>query len=241
MRTRLGLKVLGLSALVMGVMAIGVPGAAHAEEGACWGYINPSTKELKCFSKSTLAPKTSISVENNTGTLLIVNVNLEILCTGLAIIEGGEITGNSFLGRAELSGCISLSKTPLTKLNPCTPSDPVAGLGKIRTEKGIGLIVLHNGEPTVELKSDVGSEVLAKVFLGEECSVSEELIVSGKLILHDAGGKASFEEHKLTHLAREFPSLQLMRIGVNKATIDGTATIALEGPHNTLLWGGHAG
>ena len=49
MRTRLGLKVLGLSALVMGVMAIGTTGAAQAEVGACWGYMHASV--LKCFGE----------------------------------------------------------------------------------------------------------------------------------------------------------------------------------------------
>lgn len=236
-----GLKALGLSALVMSVMAVGAADVAHAEEGACWGYINSSTGELDCFSTS-LAPKTAISIENNTGTLLVENLNFETLCTGVTIIESGAITGNAILGRGEFSGCVSLTRTPTLSILPaCTPVDPVAGPGKIRSEKVIGLIVLHNGEPVVEIKPDVEGGALAKIFRGEECAIGEEVIVSGKVFLHDAGGKTSFEEHKLTHLAEEFSGLQLMRIGVNKATIDGTGTIALTSPHNALEWGGHAG
>ena len=243
MRTRLGLKVLGLSALIMGVMAIGTTGAAQAESGACWKYLIAGGA-TKCFGENVngvpLEPQPEAEFENKTGTLLINNVNLEVLCTGAKFIEGGGLglNGSVLLGRVEFNGCVSLSRTPtLTKLNPCTPNDPVAGLGNIRTEKGTGLIVLHNGEPVVELKPDTGT-TLAKIFLGEECSVSEELIVSGKLVIQDQGGKAAFETHATTHLIREFPSLQLMKVGVNSATIDGTAVVKLPGAHNALSWAG---
>jgi hypothetical protein len=238
MRTRTGLKALGLSALVVGVMAVGTSGVAQAEVGACWGYTSGAT--LSCFS-TTLEAKPLIALEGNTNTLLIANLNLEILCTAAAFIEGGTFSANGsiLLGRLDFSGCITLTKTPtLTKLNACTPQDPVGRLGHIRSEKGTGLIVLHSGEPVVELKPDVGT-VLAKIFLGELCAHTEEIIITGKLIIQEAGGKASFETHQLTHLSREFASLQLMRAGANVATIDGTASITLATPHQEFKWAGH--
>ena len=251
MRTRLGLKVLGLCALVMGTMAIGTAGVAQAETGACWGYLNAKA-ELKCFGEKVgtevLEAKPIFALENNTGTLLIENLNFEILCTGVEFDEGGQLAlnGSILLGRLKFTGCIALSKTPeLKKLASCTPKDPTGGAGVILTEKFTGLIVLHEltsdkvKDPVVLLKPDTG-EILAKMHLGEECSVGEELIVKGEIVLTDCGGKASFSEHKLTHLFQEFGALQLMRVGVNKATIDGSANVTLAAPHNALKWAGLA-
>lgn len=238
MRARLKFRVPGLCTLVMSVMVIGAfPSVTQAETGACWGYMSGGS--LQCFSAS-LEAQPVVELEGQNWLLLIANVNLEISCTGLSFVEGGQLAANGtiLLGRIEFSGCISSSKTPtLTKLGSCTPNDPIAGLGKIRTEKGKGLIVLHNGEPVLLLLPDTGL-TLAKIFLGEECAVSEELIVGGELVLQDVGGKASFEEHKLAHLVREFTGLQLMHVGVNKATIDGTAVVRLASPHNALTWAG---
>ena len=250
MRTRLGLKVLGLSALVMGLMAIGTAGVAHAEAGACWKYLLAGGA-TKCFGENVngvpLEARPTIKFENNTGTLLIANVNLEVLCTSAKFVGAGTegmlaLNGEILLGRVQFEGCISLSRTPtLSKLNTCTPNDPVAGLGKILTEKGTGLIVLHllaggSKIPLVKLSPDVGL-TLAKIFLGEECAVSEELIVTGHLDIQDTGGKTPFEEHKKVHLIEE-SSLKLMTVGVNQATIDGTAEVSLEGDHSALFWGG---
>ena len=252
MRTRLGLKVLGLSALVMGVMAIGTTGAAQAEPGACFGYLAPS---LTCFS--SLEPDPLIAFENNTGTLLIANVNLEVLCTSASFIESGKLGGTGvLLGRLKFEGCISLEKNaPLKKLNSCTPHDPVGGLGTIITKKGEGLIQLHNGEPVLKLSPDDPNLILALIELGEECSVSEGLIVKGHLVIrdspttHEVGGvklvlktsKEQFETHAASHLIEEHPTLHLMTVGINSALIDGTAVVTLKSPHNNLLWAGHAG
>lgn len=254
MRARLGLKVLGLCALVMSATAIGTSSAAQAEAGACFGYAD-AILGLRCFGE-VLEAKTEPVFENNTATFLINNLNLEVLCTTAASIEGGTLSTNGSIlsGRIEFGGCISLSTTPtLTKLIACTPNDPVAGLGKIRTEKGTGLIVLHNGEPVISLGPSTGT-TLVRIFLGEECSLSEELIVQGKLILQDAPlthvvekegkketvvlktAKEQSIKHMITHLMQEFPGLKLMTVGVNKATIDGTAVVRLFFPHAAHQW-----
>jgi hypothetical protein len=245
MRTRLGLKVLGLSALVMGVMAIGTAGVAQAEVGACWGY---ESGGLKCFS-TTLEAKPLVTIENIAGThpsaatLLVESLNLEITCTTAAFIAGGTLSANGsiLLGQVEFGGCFTRKSTAkgLELLTTCDPDDPVAGLGKIRSEKGTGLIVLHNGEPVVKLSPDTGT-TLTKIFLFEVCPIASEIFVTGNLVLSDIGGKASFEEHKLTHLIREFPSLKLMKVGANTVSIDGSAEVKLEAPHNALKWAGKA-
>ena len=241
MRTRLGLKALGLSVLVTGVMAIGSAGVAQAETGACWGYIN-SALNLKCFGEAGLEAGVKFTFLNNTGTLLIANLNFEVLCTGGELIEGGTLTssGSITLGKIKLSGCIGLSKTPtLTKLSVCTSKVSVGGTGTIISLKVTGLIRLHEGVPTVLIRPDEG-DTLVHIHLSEECSIGEELLVKGALVLGDVGGKAGFEEHKLTHEAKEFEKLQLMTVGANKATIDGEAVLSLTSPHNALNWAGKA-
>jgi hypothetical protein len=245
MRTRPGIKALGLSALVMGVMAIGTAGVARAETGACWGYIE-GVSTLNCFS-TTLEAKPVLSIENITGThpsaatLLIESLNFEISCTTIAFIEGGTFSANGsvLLGRLEFGGCFTRKSTSkgLELIPLCDPHDPVAGLGKIRTEKFTGLIVLHNGEPVVKVSPDAGT-TLARLALFEGCPIAEEIIVTGSLVLSDIEGKASFEEHKFIHLFREFPGLKLVKVGANTVSIDGTANVTLASPHNALKWAG---
>lgn len=240
MRTRLGLKVLGLSALVMGVMAIGTAGVAQAETGACWKYLISGVQ--KCFGEGGLEAGVKFAFENNTGTLLIENVNFEVLCTAGALVNGGKLTSNGSVtaGVVKFTGCIGLQRTPeLKKLASCTPFDETTGeVGVILTLPATGLIKLHEGEPTVLFKPVAADEVLAHIHLGELCGIGEELLVKGELVIRDCGGKTGFEEHKLTHLAEEYSKLQLMKVGVNKATIDGSANFTLLSPHNELLWGG---
>lgn len=238
MRIGMRPKVIGLAALTITAIAVGTGGITSAETGACWGY--KSGASLPCFSTS-LEPRPVIAIESF-ATLLMTGLNLEIKCPNVAVIEGGTLTANGsiLLGRLEFSNCTAWTMTPsLTLVPACTPNDPVAGLGRIRSEKGTGLIVLHNGEPVLELKPDSGT-LLARIYLGEECFDAEEILITGKLILQDAGGKAAFETHALTHLIREFPGLQLMRRGGLLATIDGTSNVTLASPHNALEWAGKA-
>lgn len=242
MRIKLRFKVLGLSVLALSVMAIGTTGAARAETGACWGYLEGAN--LKCFSAGGLEAKPVFAVESLTGTLLIAGQNVEILCTGMEFDEGGRLTSNGSvtLGRVKFTGCGTLIGKVISK--PCLPKDPVAGPDAILTEKINGLIQLHgltSGElePTVVFKPDTG-EILAVIHLGEECAFGEEIVVKGKFVAWDCVGKKSFETHQLTHLFSEFPSLKLMKVGANLATIDGSANVTLGSPHATLKWAGKA-
>src|SRR5262245_27441342 len=104
MRPKLGFRVLGPCALLMAMMTIGTPSAAHAETGACFGYPGggiiidfPGGKVLpegfQCFGGS-LEPLPAVQFENKTSTLLISFVNLEVLCTGAAVVEGGQLGAN---------------------------------------------------------------------------------------------------------------------------------------------------
>ncbi len=241
LRTKLGLKASGLCALVVGMMAIGT-GAAQAETGACWGFMNGA--KLECLSKTNEAAAPSLEFENKGGTILIANQTFAFLCTKAEFDEGGQLSenGSSLPGKIKFSGCVALIKGVISKV--CEPNDPISGKGTILSEKLEGLIKLHElaggeKEPTVLIKPTTG-ETLAKFHLGAECSVGEEVGLKGELVLWDCGGKASFEEHKVTHLLEEFPGLHLMKVGANAATIDGSANARLVGVQLGFKWAGKA-
>ena len=238
MRTRLGLKALGLCALVMGVMAIGTAGVAQAETGACWGYINASTGKLECFS-STLKAEVNLEVEGTGGTLLVEGLP-EINCKSAALSEGKLIENGSISsGKVKFTKCLAYKNG--SKLGTLLPScKPVNE--EVVTESGHGLIKLHElsggvKDDTVLLLPDTG-EILAVIHLNPECATGEEIIVKGHLVIWDCLGNASFLEHKTTHLIEEFPGLHLMHVGVKTAILDGSANATLKSPHNLLKWAG---
>ena len=247
MRTRLGLKVLGLCALVVGVMAIGTAGVAQAETGACWLWLVVENGATKCFGENgtdgkPLEPTPILTIENaatTAATLLINNKNIEITCRTAVFSEGGQLglNGTILLGRITFGKCFTRKSTEkgLEVLGACEPTS-AAGAGTVITEKGTGLIVLHEvaGKkiPLVKLSPDVGT-TLAVINLGELCGAGESITVSGFLDVQDT----SIEEHKLTHLIVE-SALHLMTVGGVAVTIDGSAEVKLPAPHNALLWGG---
>jgi hypothetical protein len=243
-RTKLGLKVLGLCALVMGVMAIGSAGSAQAT--GCWGYINPTTTKLECFSK-TLEATPAFAIENKTATLLISSQNFAFLCTEMALVEGGQLSaeGTVLPGRVKFKGCVTLINGVISKV--CEPFDASNGeKGVILTDKVHALLILHKLEPSgvvdpmlLVLPDTVGSENLAKLVLGPECSVGEEIIIKGHLDLVDCQGLLG--THQVTHLWEESKTLQLMKVGINKASLDGSVNVMLAAPHLGYKWAGLAG
>src|SRR5690348_8619980 len=131
MRSRLGIKALGICALVVGlVMAVGA-GAAQAEVGSHWN-VNGSA------ISSTLLPELKVTeLEGNDLTLLsmLSAKNVELLCTGSTLeaiklgTEGKIATGGSVV----FTGCIFKWGGILQK--NCTPHGIGNTEGTIRTEK----------------------------------------------------------------------------------------------------------
>jgi hypothetical protein len=245
-RSRLGLKALVLSGLVLGLMAFAWSGVAQAEPTAHWGYINPTTLKLEFFSK-TLEAKPLIELENKTASLLYTSgggTKVSHLCTEAEFDEKGELTaeGSILLGRIKFKGCVTFLNGVLSK--PCEPHTG-AEKGVILTQKGTGLIKLHEltggvKDQTVLLKPDEG-ELLTTIETGEECSIGESVPVTGELVIWDSAGNASFKEHKVAHLIEEFPGLHLLKALGQSATISGTANVKLGGEHANFKWAGEAG
>ncbi len=245
LRTRLGLRTLGLCSLVLGLMAFAGTGVAQAEEhetGPCWGYINPSTLKLECFSK-VLEAEPVIEIENKTATLLIANQTFSILCTSAVFDEGGQLSaeGKILLGRLKFKGCVTLIKGVISK--PCEPFNGTEK-GVILTEKIEGELKLHElaggvKDSTILVKPDVKEGALLVIHPGAECSVGEEILVKGEWVLWDCKNEPTV--HKVTHLLEEFPGLKLIKVGANQATIDGSFNVSLGGAHLGYQWAFLAG
>jgi hypothetical protein len=240
-RSKLGLKALGLCALVLGLTAF-ASSVAQAEPGASWGYKKTEKGTLEKFSTS-LEAGMAVEIENKTASLLFTaggGTKVEILCTAAEFDEGATLSadGSILLGRMKFTGCI-------TKLNgvsslPCRPTTPL-GAGTILTNKFDGLIVLHFGQPVVLILSTDPLEsknILTNIETGEECSIGEKVPVTGDLVLWDCKGKTSFETHAVTHLIEEFPSLHLLIALGQPALLDGSANVKLNGLHTGYWWAG---
>lgn len=241
---KLGFKALSLCALVIGIMAFVTSGIAQAEAGASWTYIDPSTGELKTFTK-TLLPLGNAKLDSSTGSLLFTTgggTKVAFVCTAGALVGEGGVklleTGSTSEAQVKFTGC----KTTLNGVEskPCEPHTG-ASKGEVITKKGVGLIKLHklaDGKNdavvliTPTEKNAKGEPRGAIIELGELCAIGESVEVTGDLTVSDSQNE--FSVHKVEHLAEEFPALRGLKALGQPAVVDGTALVFLEGVHKGL-------
>jgi len=217
-RTRLGL--LGLCAIVFGMMAFGA-GAAQAEVGAKWLILN-STGELKTDIKLEPSGVIDLQLEATVGLEAVTTGVLHSKIAGIAVLfecttlttVNATLKAQGSIGtgaKIKFSGCI-------TKLNNVTsiPCEPNAGgkeKGVINTNAGHGLIVLHvvkDAEGKITLQDDLvsilpdniingkgeseKSEIFAVIEMGEECAIGSKVPVIGKATLKDCSDRLANEK-----------------------------------------------
>lgn len=262
-RSRFGL--LGLCAVVFGVMAFGAA-AAHAEVGAQWLLAElfkdangevlvklipflPATVELKKETTGILHSKIS-------GTEVLFEceeikaINAKLLPNGSIGEKEGAVSGS----KVRFSGCKTKLKGVESK--PCEPNAGGTEPGVINTSSGHGLIVLHilkneKGEEIgkdelVKILPDSG-ETFATIEMGKECSIGTKVPVIGEAFLKDC--LKQFLEHKLEHLVEVDGTVKEGGTGLTKlwvisktteheATILGSAWAFLGGVHKGLHFSG---
>lgn len=236
-RSRFGLKALVLSGLLLGLMAFSAS-AAQAEVGAKWFVVNSGGTNVE-VTTAGLSPQLEIKeLEEKTATLLFTTkggTKVAILCTAAAFDEGGKLIseGGVSLGRVLFSGCS-------VKLNgvaapACQAHSVGKATGEILTLKAKGLLVLDKETSTtsklVKLVPDEGTS-FAVILMGEECSIGEEVPVTGELWLKDPSVSTAAVEHLISEGLKK-----LVALGV-EATIDGSALVKLSGAHVGLKWFG---
>ncbi len=256
--SKLGLKVLGLCALVLGLMTF-ANSAAQAETNSHWNIIKV-IKEAEGKTKEELVQVNGTNklfaqleikeIENASAQLLFTTkggTKVAILCTTAKFDGGGlmQASGGLSLGQVEFTGCITFLNGSLSSV--CKPKTTGKPLGTLLTASGTGLIVLSGSEPNVKIIPETGSTLFASIEMGEECSIGTlvkvEISKAGEgLWIKDNGGKTGFEEEKTEHLIEEGSTHGLIALG-QPATIDGSAVtrLSVTGEHNGLKWGGTPG
>jgi hypothetical protein len=228
-RSRLGLKALGLCALVVGLMAVSA-GVAQAESsGGSWTFLNGATLEV-LPNNQTIGGAFEPSTD---GTLLstIAKKELEFLCTAFTVTEGKLITGGTVLGSLTFSGCTT--KIGKVTQASCEPNAKGIHPGVIETLKIKGTLLLHKLtggtiHKVIIAEPDEGSAFL-HMELGVKCSIGEDVLVGGKLALWDPAQGGS--THKGSQLITEFvPLTHLWVISdtvEHAAHLDGSANVSL--------------
>src|SRR6478672_8100453 len=166
-RSRIGLKTLGLCAIVVGLMACLGATVAQAETGAKWTWKNgASSGEFT----NTLEAEVSLALVGGSAQLLIAGSTVGVKCTSAAIVGtgtgNGKLAGSGaiLLGKVKFGGCLLTSSGVVN--TKCKTTSP-GGLETVETEPGTGLLKLHElanktKDDTTLFKPDTGT-VLAHV------------------------------------------------------------------------------
>ena len=252
-RTRLGL--LGLCAVVLGVMAFSAS-AAQAESTAVWLILTEETfknekgeTEHKVKTGAELPAVVEGSLENNEGSLLskITGIAVQFKCTaatlvGVKLEKEGKLTEG---GKVKFTGCKTfLNGAEATECVPHSGSEPA---GTLLSNEGKGLLVLH--EPSAGVKEGVTriepktGATFITLTLGASCPIGNSVPIIGKLFVKDCEGKLT--THLVKHLIEELKALTklwtISETAEHVATIDGSAMVFLGSPHTGLAWGGMPG
>jgi hypothetical protein len=266
-RSRLGLKALGLCALVFGLMAFAA--SAQAETGAKWALIKKSDGKLVNIAPVTdpdgkgigdvLLPELQITELEELKDVtdpgkhavllsIIAGKKVALLCKK-ANFEGVKLLLlGSILGKITFEECIfKIGGITQGVCKPHTEKDPE---GTIKSVLAEGLIKLHKlvsdgklDDTVLITPENALGELIEKfttIILGKE-GVENECSVGEKLPI---SGKLSikdclgfFRQEKPTHLIEEFPALTELWV-LNKS-VEHTATI--DGSAIVELAGEHKG
>jgi hypothetical protein len=237
MKSRLGLKLLGLCALVVGLMAFGASAAQAEESGGKWTFINTSGVLGELPNNQNIGGK----LETGTDATLLTEIlkkKVEFLCTSFTVLEGKLITGGTALGKLLFHGCT-------TKVGGVTQAacEPFVGANKglIETNKIKGTLLLHKLEggtkdQIIIAEPDEGEKFFAIIRMSELCSIGSEVPVGGKFAIKPTNPIT----HEVEHLITEFvPLTHLWTISdtaEHAAHIDGSALVRLTGTNEGRSW-----
>jgi len=232
------LKLLGLCALVAGLMAIGTAAAQAEETGGSWTYIDGSGV-LKVLPNNE---SVGGNFEPSTDGILLTEIlkkPVAFLCTSFTINESKLITGGEILFRLTFHGCIV--KVGGVTQAACEPNAEGIHPGLIQTRKIVGNLLLHKlsggaVDRIIIAKPDTGEPNFAVVEMDEECSISSEVPFGGTFALIPSNPTT----HEANHLITEFaPLTHLWTISdtaEHKTIIDGSAEAFLNGANLGRSW-----
>jgi hypothetical protein len=223
-RTKNGLKAIGLCVLALGLMAFS---ASAAQAEGTWDEDGtPITVPLPL-----VALKDSQHL-----VLLAQNLGVEILCTTPALQNASlNTTGGINAGASvRFTGCVTYEYGTSNELEACVPTNGGTEEGVIETVEGHALIALHEGEPITIVLPDEGGVFANIEYPNEECALPEVVPVGGTLTLLDC--ENAFTTSQPTHLVEEgvLSNLWIYNEEI-KAEIHGSANVKLANGHS---WNG---
>jgi len=230
-RTKLGL--LGLCAVVLGLMAI----SANAAQAAKWLILDKGEPPVALDAAKLPAILTGEFEEGTDGILLtkILEILTHILCKSFAL-SGVSLEGEGKLttgGKVKFTGCsVTLNKEPNSECNPHSNGSPV---GTIETLKAKGQLKLIGTAGLTKIEPETGTTFVT-VEMGAGCPIGNKVPIAGVLTIEDCEGL--LEKHLVRHLIQENAANTTLTALGNKATIDGSAWVFLAAPHTGFLWGG---
>jgi hypothetical protein len=251
-RSRLGLKALGMCALVLGLMAVWA-GAAQAEEpGGTWTYLEIvkeknekgetiELKILKTFEGALAEPEIGGEVDT-VGVLhseALEGSSILYECKKFSTVAGSKLKANGVaLGKLLFSECEAFIKGKLEKA--CEPKE-----GKVTTNLIKAQMLLHKLADGTKDKILIAEpdETTQFAFIEStaSCALGIKVPVGGKFAIQ-TGTQAEATEHKVKHLIKEFAPLTALWILTNtaehKANILGSAWAFLTGAHVGLEFAG---
>ncbi len=225
-KTRFGLKALGLCALVVGLMAMT---ASAAQAKGDWTYLDKdANKTLLIF---TTAQNAELQVKFDPGVVGVLHFKTSggtevlFLCSTIELVPAAKLLtgGTTTSVKVKYSGCHTSLNGVLSK--NCEPKTGGGPKGTIETNEGFGLIVLHESKPAILIKPTAGTE-LAKLELGELCAIGETVPITGEVTLKDC---VDATKHAVEHLFEPVNlSGELKALG-QSATILGSILARLVG------------
>jgi hypothetical protein len=234
-RSKLGL--LGLCAMVLGVMAISASGAQAAGSWLVGATEITNTSSLPAELTGeidTAEPKLLTHLIGLTVTVTCKNFTT----SGISLKGEGKLSTG---GKAVFTGCTVVAKD--SEGNPsgnCTVKSSGAAEKTIASNKGKGELVLHEGGVVLtKIEPEVAEEGFATIrFEGEECLLPLSDKVTGTLFVKDCLGQA--ETFAVKHLVEQGP-LTLLSVGAETAehlltSIDGSAWVKMTGTDARQEW-----
>lgn len=235
-RSKLGL--LGLCAVIFGMMAMS---ASSAQAALSWLILDSKGVATE------LAAKLMGENDSTHYTLLTHAIGLAINITcnnfelvGVELEAGGKLKSG---GKVKFTGCEAYETSPLTTPLVCHVHTAGAAAGTIETNAGKGELVLHemaDGKKLVLTKIEPKEGTEFVNILTESCVLPASNKITGVLYLVDCEDKAT--THLLRHLVEQGP-LTSLNYGTNMTTehletsLMGSGWIKLTGTHVGLLWG----
>ena len=231
---KLGIKALGLCALIFAVTGIASSGAQAA---GTWLVLEGGTVTEGTGGELTLETDTKVILHTKISGVAILFECPTIKIIGAKLGTAGTIQKGA---KVKYSGCT-------TKLNdsdskPCEPNNAGTEPGVLVTKPGHAAFVLNAAkEELIEVTPDEG-ETFATIEMGKECSIATKVPVIGKLFLKDC--EKAFLTHLPKHLVEEGPGTALWTISKteeHKASLLGSAWAKVRTSGVFREYGAHAG